>query len=356
MHKTALDIRIKLFGKTHVKVGETMLDLGKVFEEWGYSDEVSFGTNEMHVYVDLIIMFLVRSIQAIAVYDQAITTFNKIPNSDFRALASAYSRLGTLFEKNDNLEASLHSWKKALEIYTSKSGRDSIVAGEILYSVGKIYHELGNLDKSVSCFSEAVKILRPKVEDNDMIGQALGHIGRNYARKKQYARAIELCTESLRLQKQFSEARHIAESLLELGNILKAWGKADQAMQFFEEALRTFEEAYGTNAVEAANCRFNLGTLNEQLGNSQTALRYFGEALRVYRTEEGDNSLNVASSLFQIGQIYDSYGKKDKALKCFEESLSIRHENLGDDHLDVLAAQRFVNLINRKMKHSHKYS
>lgn len=47
--------------------------------------------------------------------------------------------------------------------------------------------------------------------------------------------------------------------------------------------------------------------------------------------------------------------KKDKALKCFEESLSIRNENLGDDHLDVLAAQHFVNLLNRKIKYSATY-
>jgi len=131
---------------------------------------------------------------------------------------------------------------------------------------------------------------------------------------------------------------------------LKAWGKTVQSIQFFEEALRTYEEAFGSDAVEVANCRQNIGVLYNQLGNSDMALSYFGEALQGYRIKEGDESLNVANSLFQIGRIYDSYGKKEKSLKCFEESLKIRKGMLCDDHLDVLAAQRYVNLMSKKMK------
>lgn len=184
-----------------------------------------------------------------------------------------------MFEKKGKFEASLHSWKKALKIYSSDSGSDSVDVGEILYRIGLVYDLTGdNPDKAMSCFSEAVKILRSKgEEDNEMIGQALGHIGGHYARKKQYAKAVELSTESLRLQKQFSDAEHIAKSLIQLGEILKSWGKFDQAMQFFQEALRTYEEAFGLDALEVANCRHNIGILHELKGESETALESFGQ-------------------------------------------------------------------------------
>ena len=39
--KKSLDMRTELFGKENIKVGETMLDLGKVKEECGYIEEVS---------------------------------------------------------------------------------------------------------------------------------------------------------------------------------------------------------------------------------------------------------------------------------------------------------------------------
>lgn len=37
----ALDIRIRVFGKADAKVAVTLLDLGKVLQEWGDLDEVS---------------------------------------------------------------------------------------------------------------------------------------------------------------------------------------------------------------------------------------------------------------------------------------------------------------------------
>ena len=191
--------------------------------------------------------------------------------------------------------------------------------------------------------------MRAKADDNEMVGQALGYIAKNYARKKQYAKAVELSSESLKLQKQFAEAGSIAQSLEDLGSILRDWGRKEQAIQFFEEAARTYEEAVGIDAVEVATCKQNLGILNKQLGETEAAIRYFGEALQVHRTKEGDKSLNVASSLFEIGQLYDSFGKREKALKCFEECLNIRVEILGDDHLDVMAAERYVNLLNKKV-------
>merc|ERR1712029_430700 len=266
----------------------------------------------------------------------------KIPNSDFRAIASAYTRLGALFEQKNNWEASLHARKKGLKIYSMNCGSNSVVVGEAIFHIGKMYDQLGNVDKSIDCFSEAVRILRSQLDDNEMIGQALGFIGKNYALNKQYAKAVELSTESLRLQRQYAAAGNIAESLIELGVILKAWDKADQAMQFFEEALRTYQEAYGEDAVEVATCRHHVGVINKQLGETEVALRHFGKALRVHRMIEGDRSLPVADNLFQIGQIYDTFENKEKSLKCFQECLKIRKDILGDDHLDVLAAQRYV--------------
>ena len=281
--------------------------------------------------------------QAISVYDQAITILHQIDHSDIHVIASAYSRLGTLLQEEGRIESSLHSWKKALKIFTTNLGRDDILVGEVLFQIGLIYDTLGNHDKASSCFSETIKIYRAKQGDNKIVGQSLGHIGRNYARKKQYSKAVELCTEELQYRKKFAQAEDIAQSIVELGNILKAWGKTEQSLQFFEEALRTYQEARGIDCVEVANCKHSIGILNKQLGKTEKALKCFGEALRIHRVEEGDKSLSVADNLFQIGQIFDSFGKKEQSLKCFEECLSIRKETLGEDHLDVLAAQRYVS-------------
>lgn len=218
-----------------------------------------------------------------------------------------------------------------------------------MFQIGKVYDQLGNVDKSANCFAETVKIFRAKGEENAMVGVALTNIGKNYARKKQYTKAVEVITESLRIQKRYAEAGDIAETLVELGNTLKAWGKADQALKFYEEALKTYEEAAGVDSVEVAGCKHSIGILKKEMGKPESALRYFGEALRVHRMEDGDQNLNVADALFEIGQILDSFGDYDKSLQCYEECHQIRQEALGDEHMAVLAAERYVNLIAKKI-------
>lgn len=280
--------------------------------------------------------------KAIALYDQALSLFHDLSYSDYRAVAGAYSHLGTLFDEKGDIEASLHSWKEALKIISNISGNNSSEVAEILYHIGIVYDQLGNYDKSTKCLSESIKIFRTGTEGDSMIAVSLGYIGKNYMRKQQYAKAVEVSTESLRLKKQHARAEDIAESLVDLGNILDAWGKPDQAIQFFDEALRTYIEALGLDSAEVASCKHSIALVKKSLGETEEALRYFGEALRIHRLKEGDKSLNVADILFQIGQIYISFGDKNKAVKCFEECLRVRKEILGEDHLDVLAAQRFV--------------
>lgn len=238
-------------------------------------------------------------------------------------------------------------------MYSSHCGSDSYEVAKTLLQIGKEYVQLDNMEKATGCFSEAVKILRSCDGDNDiLISQALSSLGQNYARKKMYAKAIEMSTEALRIQKQHEdEFVSIADTLSTIGNILDEWGKVEQALQFYEEALRLYENAVGLDSVEVANCQYNVALIEKKLGESEAALLNFGQALRTHRTKEGDKSLGVSNDLYQIGEIYDSFGDKEKALQCFQECLKIRKENFSDDHLDVLAARRYVDTLRRRLRY-----
>lgn len=275
-------------------------------------------------------------------YDQALSLYRVLPCNDFCAVAGAYSQLGALFEEKGDIEASLRSWKEALKIVSTKSGENSFEVAKVLYHIGIVYDQLGNYNKATKCLSESVKIFRSISEGDSMVAVSLGYIGKDYMRTKQYKKAVEVSTESLRLKKQHARAEDIALSLVDLGNILKAWGKPNQAIKFLIEAMRIFSEALGLDSVEVALCEHEIGLIKKSLGEIEESLRCFGKALQIYRLKEGDRSLNVADCLFQIGQIYVSIGNNDKPIKCFEECLRIRKQILGDDHLDVLAAQRFI--------------
>jgi len=281
--------------------------------------------------------------QAISIYDQAISIYNQAPDGNFHAIAGAYARLGAIFGGQSNNNASLHSWKKALKIYSKHLGRESSAVGEILYHIGRVYDRQAIFDKSIRCLSEATNLLRSKCKDNEMVGLALGCIGKYYARTKQFAKAVEVSFEAVKLLKKFSEAVVTAEAIVDVGTILKGWGRTKYAMHFFIEAFQTYEEILGPNSVEVASSRYNIGHLQKQIGESKSALIYFTESLRVYHLIEGERSLNIANNLFQIGCIYNDLGEKGKSQEIFGKCLGIRASILGDEHLEVLAARRCFN-------------
>ena len=66
-----------------------------------------------------------------------------------------------------------------------------------------------------------------------MVGLALGCIGKYYARTKQFAKAVEVSFEAVKLLKKFSEAVVTAEAIVDVGTILKGWGRTKYAMHFF---------------------------------------------------------------------------------------------------------------------------
>ena len=328
----ALEIRTKLFGETSAEVANTLVELGSSMEN------VSDGSDD----------------DAIFFYDRAITIFQKIPDIDSAKVAVAYTRLAHLLDEKGNHEASLQSSKKALKLYSDCSGTESAEVAETLHRLGKTYDRLGNYEKSAACFTRSIKIFRSIDDDYDVyVSQALSFVGRNYARRKQFGKAVELCTESLKMQKELIgevELVDIAHSLVNIGDIMNQWDKPEQAVQFYEEALNSFEEAVGFDSLDVAACKYNIGVVKKRVGESEKALKCFGEALKIHRTKEGDKSLNVATDLFQIAQIYDSYGNRKKALACFEECVRIRNDALDEDHLDVLAARRYVSTLRKKMK------
>ncbi|KAL3792663.1 hypothetical protein HJC23_009391 [Cyclotella cryptica] len=329
----AIDIRTNIRGKNDLKVAETMLDLGDVLQERADANE------------------------ALAVYDEAISILKMLPESNQIIMADVYSRIAEILTCQNKYELSLNTLKCSLKLYSGHYGSDSIKVAETLLQLGHVYNHLDNLEKATGCLLECIKFFRSNPSERNvhnelLMSDAMNRLGKIYARKKVHNKAIELCTESLRIQRQYSSKENfesIAATCVDIGNILSEWDKSDQALQFYEESLRLYEKNSRTDSIEVATCYHGIALANKRMGKSEAALMSFGKALRIHRTKEGDKSLHVANDLFQIGQIYDSFGDTSKAFQCFKECLKTRQDILSDDDLDVLAARRYVDTLRRKL-------
>jgi tetratricopeptide (TPR) repeat protein len=295
-------------------------------------------------------------LQALTVYDQVISILELLPDCDKSKVADTYTRIADIFSRQNKFETSLDALKQALKLHSEVHGSDSVQVAKILVHLGSAYKHLENIDRAMGCFSEGIKILRSTesdTKDEYLMSQAMVDLGKIYARMNMFDKAIELCTESLRLLKQnpsIQVGATVADVYLTVAEILIEWGKVEQALKFYEQALISYEETLGPDSTAAATCHYGIAMTHKKEDDPQTALRSFGQALRIHRSE-GDKTLSVANDLFQIGQIYDSYGETSKAYQCFHECLKIRQANLSEDDLELLAVRRYVDKLQRKMNH-----
>ena len=161
----------------------------------------------------------------------------------------------------------------------SRAIGDRRVEAATLTSIGAVYRSLGEMQKALEKFNEALPICRA-------VGDRSGEAG----------------------------------TLNNIGAVYRSLGETQKALEKFNEALPIYE-AVGDRSGEAGTLN-NIGTVYRSLGEMQKALEKYNEALPL-RREVGDSS-GEAATLNNIGLVYDSLGETQKALEKFNEALPLR--------------------------------
>lgn len=156
------------------------------------------------------------------------------------------------------------------------------------------------------------------------IGRAWAFRNRGVAHyiKGNYADAMTLNIEALRIFKAEEFDEGIASTYINIGLIQWQTGNLDDALQYFLDALPL---ARSQRITATANA--NLGLVYTNRAEYDEALRYTRISLDHYR--EMQDSLGISRSLNNIGWIYELQLEFDKALREYRHSLAIR-EKLGD--------------------------
>ena len=129
-----------------------------------------------------------------------------------------------------------------------------------------------------------------------------------------------------------------ATSMLQnnLGSLLQAQGKLDEAEPLLREALDARRTTLGDQHPNTLASINNLGGLLMDQGKLKEAEALGREALEAMRATLGDRHPDTLSSISNLGVLLQDQGKLDEAeaLKC--DALDARRAMLGDRHPDTL--------------------
>lgn len=266
---------------------------------------------------------------------------------------------------------------------------DPRTQGELAYTLGSIYHKLGDLPRADSLLRASLALRRrtvgvrhPTVADG-LVALALLRMD-----QAQYDSAESLVRSAMQIRSTIRATGDpaLANDRVALGRILEAKGDYPASLQVLGEAVglhaqrdsassdyvaaatalaNTHFYAGNYDAADSLNVRIlaldrarhgprhpavaedlvNLGAAQFERGNYREAERYYREAHEITRGWYGENHHATAAGLTMLGRALVREERWEEATGILERALAIRERVFGMDHPNVASTVNEVGTV-----------
>ncbi|CAI9759339.1 unnamed protein product [Fraxinus pennsylvanica] len=293
------------------------------------------------------------------------------PNLDLamslHVLAAIYCSLGRFEEAAPVLE-------RAIKVPEVSRGADHALAAFSGYmQLGDTHSMLGQLDRSIECYKEGLKIQREALGENDpRVAETCRYLAEAHVQAVQFDEAENLCKKTLEIHRVHSppasleeaadrrlmalicEAKEGYESALEhlvlarmamiangqenevaaidvsIGNMYLSLSRFDEAVFSYQKALTVFKSSKGDSHPSVASVFVRLADLYYKTGKLRESRSYSENALRIYASPLPETAVEeIASGMTEISAIYELFDEPEEALKLLEESIKLLEDKPG---------------------------
>ncbi|KAF7828112.1 protein KINESIN LIGHT CHAIN-RELATED 1 [Senna tora] len=282
-------------------------------------------------------------------------------------LAAIYCSLGRFEEAVPVLE-------RAIQVPDVARGADHALAAFSGYmQLGDTFSMLGQVDKSISCYDEGLKIQIEALGETDpRVGETCRYLAEANVQAMQFDKAEELCKKTLEIHRAHSEpasleeaadrrlmalvceAKGDYESALEhlvlasmamiangqdnevaaidvsIGNIYMSLCRFDEAIFSYQKALTVFKSSKGENHPSVASVFVRLADLYHRTGKLRESKSYCENALRIYsKPVPGTTAEEIANGLTEVSAIFESVDEPEEALKLLQKAMKLLEDKPG---------------------------
>ncbi|KAL2524928.1 Tetratricopeptide repeat (TPR)-like superfamily protein [Abeliophyllum distichum] len=293
------------------------------------------------------------------------------PNLDLamslHVVAAIYCSLGRFEEAVPVVE-------RAIKLPEVSRGADHALAAFSGYmQLGDTHSMLGQLDRSIECYKEGLKIQMEALGDNDpRVAETCRYLAEAHVQAVQFDEAENLCKKTLEIHRVHSppasleeaadrrlmalicEAKEDYESALEhlvlasmamiangqenevaandvsIGNIYLSLSRYDEAVFSYQKALTVFKSSKGDNHPSVASVFVRLADLYYKTGKPRESQSYCENALRMYGNPVPGTAVEeIASGMTEISAIYELFNEPEEALKLQQKAIKLLEDKPG---------------------------
>ena len=234
----------------------------------------------------------------------------------------------------------LQNFPKALEWMESEP-KDSPDYAKSLVGQGSIYSVLGQVEKSVECYENALQAHRNANSQNKDVSklgvvECLNALANREVDMGNYKAAITFFIEAISEHFELfgkETLTFILSSLTQnLGYAYNVHGDMGLALETFKDAQEMQKALPEVPAGDVIHLNLNMAWLFSKLDNHEQSLEHIDRALQHCQKAFGENNLSIglAQTCNAAGVVYDRLNLGDKAKRMYKRSLEIYQSVHGD--------------------------
>jgi tetratricopeptide (TPR) repeat protein/predicted Ser/Thr protein kinase len=249
LYREGLDLRRRVFGEEHTQVASSLFNLAAVMKDRG------------------------NLAGAEAQYRQVLDLHRRLKASDHEALAADLNNLGTTLLALGRLAEADALLQESLDLRVRVHGPDSPRVALGLHSLAQVRRWQGRLPEAEALSRQALRHVVGLGEDHRHVAPVREELAQTLREQGRLEEAEALAGRALSAYRQRPEPdpARVATSLVILGRILLAGGRAAEAEGHFQEAVRLRATKLGDTDWRTAEARFRLGECLEALGRGGEA-------------------------------------------------------------------------------------
>jgi signal transduction histidine kinase len=341
-------------GDQKIKIGSYQNAIQNYFDALNFTK----GTDDKNLKADLIFK-IGLSYQDLDDYSKSTEHFLEALNI-FRSIEKSEQIFYTLKNIADNY-SSQREFETAREYYnlavenTNSKISDSD-RSDLQFSIGTMYFNWGNLDRSLKHHQKALE-LRHEIKDDTRLVNSLNRIGLIYLEWKKLSVAEDFFLKASSICKRLNSKVCKANSFINLAKISRERGNFNTAEKGFDSALELFESINDSCGIQKALS--SLGELNFRMGKNYKALEHFKELLTISSIR--NDKANKALAFYSIGLIYKKTNSEPLAVDYFLKSIETaksdrRNKLLIDNYSEISSSYEAVGDLENALKYSKLYA
>ncbi len=268
-----------------------------------------------------------------------------------RDLGTTLQALGRTLEADKRYEDALGAYREALEVWQSLPDPDPRAVATIVHDLADVQRSLGNPEDAIALYRESLQLQREAGADSHSFGATLLWLGRAQASVDEFEGALDAFREWLEALRAWSQPDPQAEGVVlhDIGDVLQAEGKLDQAIEIYREAAE--RKGRGDKRRDQAITLHVLGRVLARVGDYGEALAVYAEQLEVLRALPEPDPHMEGTLLHDIADSRWARGERDQAIELYREAAHRKR----DANLNLTSLVATLQALGRALEQTGDY-